>query len=202
MQFNSKGVLYILDYCDCRVLAFDFKKSSNEFCHSVGSQGCDPGKYQQPRCIAVDGSDNVYVADYQYKCINMYSKDDHVFLCKIDCICKPCAIAFSPDNHLIVGDHENNCIRVFGLPQQNSFFKGLFGHYEKEHSRKLINIFGAVGCEKEEFNEISGIVVNSNGTVCVVESNNSRLQLIGTSIWRRTLDKREINSYEEIYTQQ
>ena len=72
----------------------------------------------------------------------MYSKNDHVFVCKIDCVCKPCAIAFSPDNHLIVGDLYNNCIRVFGLPQQNSFFNRFFGYNEKEHPRKLTNIFG------------------------------------------------------------
>ena len=183
MQFNSKGVLYVLDYCNRRVQAFDTNKR-NRFCGNVGSQGSDPGQYQQPNCVAVDGSDNVYVTDYRSKCINMYSGNDHVFLFKIDCDCKPCAIAFSPDNHLIVGDHENNCIRVFGLPQQKSFFKGLFGNNEKEHSRKPTNVFGAVGSEKGEFNEICGIVVNSHGTICVVESNNGRLQLIGTKMWR------------------
>ena len=196
IQFNSKGVLYVLDLCNSRVQAFDTKKN-NAFCGIVGSQGSDPGQYQHPVCIAVDGSDNVYVTDCCSKCINMYSRDGHAFLYKIDCLCKPCAITFSPDNHLIVGDHENNCIRVFGLPYKNSFFKGLFGNGEKEHSRKLTNIFGTVGGEKEEFNEISGIVVNSDGTICVVESKNGRLQLIGTSIWRRTLNENDIKKYEE-----
>ena len=196
MQFNSKGVLYVLDFCNSRVQAFDTKKN-NAFCGIVGCQGSDPGQYKQPVCITVDGSDNVYVTDCFSKCINMYSRDDHVFLYKIDCLCKPCAIAFSPDDHLIVGDHENNCIRVFSLPYKNSFFKGLFGYDEKEHSRKLTNIFGTVGNEKEEFNEISGIVVNSYGTLCVVETKNGRLQLIGTSIWRRTMDENDIKKYEE-----
>ena len=195
LQFNSKGVLYVLDLCNGRVQAFDTTKS-NASHGIIGSQGSDPGQYQQPECIAVDGSDNVYVTDCFSKCINMYSRAGHAFLCKIDCVYKPCAIAFSPDNHLIVGDHENNCIRVFGLPYKNSFFKGLFGYDVKEHSCKLINIFGAAG-SKKEFNEISGIVVNSNGTLCVVESKNGRLHLIGTSIWRRTMDEKYIKEYEE-----
>ena len=60
-------------------------------------------------------------------------------------------------------------------------------------SRELvINIFGAVGSDKEEFDKICGIVVNSHGTMCVVESKNSRLQLIGTSIWRKTMSEKDI----------
>ena len=191
MKFNSKGVLYVLGFCSFTVLAFDIKKK-NAFRGSVGSQGPGPSQYQEPKCIAIDCNDNVYVADYSSKCINMYSGDDHSFLYKIDCYCKPCAIAFTPDNHLIVGDHVNNCIHVFGLPHQKSFLTNLWGRQEKEHCRKLINLFGAVGSDKEEFDEICGIVVNSHGTICVLESKNSRLQLIGTSIWRKTMSEEDV----------
>ena len=55
---------------------------------------------------------------------------------------------------------------VFGLPHQKSFLTNLWGRQEKEHCRKLINLFGAVGSDKEEFDGICGIVVNSHGTMC------------------------------------
>jgi len=192
MQFNSKGVLYVLDFYNAIVKAFDTLKK-NATCGTVGSEGSLP---KQPKYIAVDSSDNVYVGGLDCKYINMYSRNDHrhTFLCKIDCFCKPCAIAFSPDNHLIVGDHENNCIRVFSLPHKKSFLS-FRASKEKEHSRKPTNIFGAVGKEKEEFEGIIGIAVNGNGTICVAESKNERLQLIGTSIWRKTMDEKDIKKY-------
>ena len=74
----------------------------------------------------IDCSDNVYVADYSSKCINVYNGDDHSFLYKIDCYCKPCAIAFTPDNHLIVGDHVNNCVRVWSTTPEE-FLNKLMG---------------------------------------------------------------------------
>ena len=124
MKFNSKGVLYVLGFCNCGILAFDIKE--NAFCGRVGSLGSDPSQYQDPKCLAIDCSDNVYVADYSSKCINMYSGDDHSFLYKIDCYCKPCAIAFTPDNHLIVGDHVNNCVRVWSTTPEE-FLNKLMG---------------------------------------------------------------------------
>ncbi|XP_065903237.1 uncharacterized protein [Dysidea avara] len=171
LSFNSKRILYVVDFYNCRVQAFDTNKC-NAFCGMVGSEGSNPGQYQHPEYIAIDNSDHVYVTDYSSNCINMYSGVDHIFLCKIGCN-RPCTIAFSPDNHLIVGDYENNCLCMFGPPQK------------QRYSREMTSIFGNKGEDRGEFNEICGLAVNNQGTIYIADSKNDRLQIIGTSMWRK-----------------
>ncbi|XP_065890890.1 uncharacterized protein [Dysidea avara] len=182
--FNSKGILYVVDCCNCRVQAFDTNKN-NELCGIVGSEGSNPNQYQHPEYIAVDSSDSVYVTDYYNNCINMYSEDDHTFVCKIECN-RPCAVAFTPDNHLIVGDHENDRIFVFGPPGKKSFFRSILSFsFSNEESRQLTKVFGTSGKGKEQFNKICGLAVNKQGTIYVAENKNDRLQMIGTSVWQK-----------------
>ena len=171
--FNSKGILYVVDCCNFRVQAFDTKKN-NAFCGIVGSEGSGPGQFQHPEYIAIDSSDHVYVTDDGSNCINMYSGDHHLFVCKIDCN-RPCAIALTLDHHLIAGDRENNCLYVFHHP------------HEKGYLFQLTNVLGSKGCGRGEFNEICGLAVNEQGTVYIAESENNRLQVLGTSIWRKAM---------------
>jgi len=171
--FNSKGILYVVDCCNFRVQAFDTNQN-NAFCGIVGSEGSGPGQFKHPEYIAIDSSDHIYVTDYASNCINMYRGDDHTFVCKISCN-RPCAIALSPDNHLIVGDRENNCLYVFNHP------------HDKGYLRQLSNIIGSKGCGRGEFNAICGLAVNEQGTIYIAESENNRLQAIGTSVWRKAM---------------
>jgi len=111
--------------------------------------------------VHVANSDNIYVTNYCNNCVNVYSRDDHKFLCKIECN-ELCVIAFTPDNHMIVAD--DNCLRVFSPPLKNYFFKQLLrSRNENIYSRQLINKFGCKGSEKGEFHKICGIVVCKQG---------------------------------------
>ena len=163
--------MYVVDFYNCRVQAFNSNKC-NTFCGIVGSEGFGPGQYQHPEYIAIDSNDRVYVTDYSSNCINMYSGVNHAFLFKVDSN-RPCTIVFSPDDHLIVGDYENNCLCIFGPPQK------------KHHSRKVTSIFGNEGKDRGEFKEICGIAVNSHGTIYVADRKNDRVQIIGTTMWRK-----------------
>ncbi|XP_065897483.1 uncharacterized protein [Dysidea avara] len=181
LYFNSKGILYVAD--GQRVYAFD--TGNNNVLHGVfgSSEGSDLKKSCHPVSIAVDSSDNIYVTNYCSNCVNMYSRADHKFLCKIDCN-KPCAIAFSPDNHMIAADDDSLC--VFSPPLRNRFFKRLLkSRNENIYSRQVINKFGCKGSKKGEFHDICSIVVSKQGTIYVADRKNDRIQIIGTMVWRK-----------------
>ena len=157
LAFNSKGLLYVVNYSNCRVQVFD---SSNRFLFKFGSKGSNPGQLQVPRCIALDSSDQVYVTDCDISSggVIVFSEDGH-FINKINCN-TPYAICLSPDNCIITSD--GHVITVFSPTHQ------------------LITKFGTTGSQRGQFDCIYGVAVNSVGTIFVTENNNHRLQLITT----------------------
>ena len=154
--FNSKGLLYIVDYSNHRVQVF---RENNEFLFKFGSKGHNPGQFQDPHNIAVDSSDRVYVPDW---CddggINVFSEDGY-FIKKINCN-KPYAIGIAPDDYIITDDHSNHFLTVFNP------------------THELVGKFEVCGKGKGQFDRILGIAINSSGTIFVTESINHRLQII------------------------
>ena len=154
--FNSKGLLYVVDYINCRVQMF---RENNVFLFKFGSKGHNPGQFQDPRYIAVDTSDRVYVTDwYDDGGINVFSEDGH-FIKKINCN-KPYAIGIAPDDYIITDDHSNHFLTVFSP------------------THELVGKFGVCGKGKGQFDRILCIAINSSGTIFVTENKNHRLQII------------------------
>ena len=153
--FNSKGLLYVVDYSNCRVQVF---RENNVFLFKFGSKGHNPGQFQGAMCyIAVDSSDQVYVTDW---CddggINVFSEDGH-FIKKINCN-EPLAIGIAPDDYIIT--HPNGVLTVFSP------------------THELIGKLGVRGKGRGQFDDILGIAINSSGTIFVTEWGNHRLQII------------------------
>ena len=154
--FNSKGLLYVVDYGNRRVQVF---RENNVFLIKFGSKGLNPGQFQDPRYVAVDSSDQVYVTDYSNDGgISVFSEDGH-FIKKINCN-NPWAIGIAPDDYIITDDHNNNVLTIFSP------------------THELIAKFGVCGKGKGQFNSIQGIAINNSGTIYVTEYNNHRLQII------------------------
>ena len=157
--FNSKGLLYVVDYGNRRVQVF----RENVFLFKFGSRGHNPGQFQYPRYIAVDSSDQVYVTDYSDDGgISVFSEDGH-FIKRINCN-YPYAICIAPDDHIIT-EGSNNSITVFSP------------------THECIGKFGVHGKGKGQFDCIYGITINNSGTIFVTESSrvgevNRRLQII------------------------
>ena len=158
LSFNSKGLLYVVDYSNHRVQVF---RENNAFLFKFGSKGHNPGQFQEPRYIAVDSSDRVYVTDW---CddggISVFSEDGH-FIKKINCN-KPYAIAFTSDDYIITHDDNNHVLTVFSP------------------THDVITKLGICGKEKGQFSNVTGIAINNRGTIFVTEYDNHRLQIISS----------------------
>ena len=153
--FNSKGLLYVVDYSNYRVQVF----RENVFLFKFGSKGHNPGQFQDPCYIAVDSSDQVYVTDWADDGgIHVFSEDGHLIK-KINCN-KPFAIGIAPDDYIITDP--NDVLTVFSP------------------THKLIGKLGVRGKGKGQFYDISSIAINSSGTIFVTEQDNQRLQIIAS----------------------
>ena len=152
--FNSKGLLYVVDYSNNRVQVF---RENNVFLFKFGSYGHNPGQFRNPCYVAMDSSDQVYVTD---TCGNggicVFSEDGH-FIQKINCN-KPYAIGIAPDDFIIT--HPNDVLTVFSP------------------THEPVGKLGVHGKEKGQFKNICGIAINSSGTIFVGEYGNHRLQII------------------------
>ena len=159
--FNSHGLLYVVDYSNCRVQVF----RENVFLFKFGSKGHNPGQFQYPCYIAVDSSDQVYVTDCSKDGgISVFSEDGH-FIKRINCI-YPNAICIARDDHIIAAvQNDDNRITVFSP------------------THECIAKFGVFGRKKGTFCFITGIAINNSGTIFVTEGRSfgrgvSRLQII------------------------
>ena len=156
--FNSKGLLYVVDYSNCRVQVF----RENMFLFKFGSKGHNSGEFQSPYYIAVDSSDQVYVTDHSDGGISVFSEDGY-YIKRINSN-YPYAICIAPDDHIIARINDHYSITVFSP------------------THECIGKFGVHGEGKGQFSDITGIAINNSGTIFVTEGSfgdgNRRLQII------------------------
>ena len=159
LAFNNNKLLYVVDGRNHRVQVF---QQDDKFAFSFGNRGNNPGQFQYPVRIAIDPNNNVLVTDRDANCIHLFTHDGQ-FIQTINSY-RPIAITISPTGYLItshIGD--DNIIRVWSPTYQ------------------LINQFGKKGSKQGEFYAITGMAIDSSGTIYVAELGNKRLQVIGYS---------------------
>ena len=161
LAFNNKKMLYIVDRGNYRVQVF---QQDNKFAATFGSRGLSPGQFQCPIVIAIDHNNNILVTDHDADCIHLFNHH-HQFVQKFDCH-NVYAIVTSPTGYLITGHKgEDNKIKVWCPGSEY----------------KLINQFGKRGSKQGEFYGIMGMAMSSTGVIYVVEWDNMRIQVIGSS---------------------
>ena len=159
LAFNNNKLLYVVDRVSHRVQVF---QEDDTFAFAFGSEGNNPGQFQCPVKIAIDPNNNVLVTDLNANCIHLFT-DNGQFIQTINSN-RPHAITISPTGYLITSHGgDDNKIRVWSPTYQ------------------LINQFGIKGSKQGEFCGITGMAIDSSGTIYVAESNNKRLQVISNS---------------------
>ena len=156
LTFNNNKLLYVIDGNNHRVQVF---QQDDKFAFSFGNRKNNPGQFQYPVRIAIDPNNNVLVTDYVANCIHLFTHNGQ-FIQTINSN-RPCAITISPTGYLITGHHGgDNKIRIWSPTYQ------------------LINQFGKKGSKQGEFRSITGMAIDSSGTIYVAEYDNKRLQVI------------------------
>ena len=155
LAFNNNKLLYVIDGVNYRVQVF---QEDDTFAFAFGSKGNNPGQFQCPDTIAIDPNNNVLVTDYDANCIYLFT-DNGQFKQTINSY-RPRAITISPTGYLITSHDDDNKIRVWSPTYQ------------------LINQFGINGSKQGEFYGITGMAIDSSGTIYVAEWDNKRLQVI------------------------
>ena len=159
LAFNNNKLLYVIDGDNHRVQVF---QQDDKFFFSFGNRGYNPGQFQCPVRIAIDPNNNVLVTDCDVNCVHLFTHNGQ-FIQTINSN-RPYAITISPTGYLItshVGD--DNKIREWSPTYQ------------------LVNQFGKKGSKQGEFYGITGMAIDSSGTIYVAESDNKRLQVISNS---------------------
>ena len=156
LAFNNNKLLYVVDGDNRRVQVF---QEDDTFAFAFGSKGNNPGQFQYPVRIAIDPNNNVLVTDLFANCIHLFT-DNGQFIQKINSY-EPEAITISLTGYLITGHvGDDSKIRVWSPTYQ------------------LINQFGIIGSKQGEFCVITGMAIDSSGTIYVAEEGNKRLQVI------------------------
>lgn len=135
-----------------------------EFLGQFGGYGEGKGEFIWPASIALDGRQNVYVADEWLGRISVFDQQGH-FLDRWGVkgtgtseLARPCGLAFDGDDHLYVVDGGTHQIKIF-TPEG-----------------RLLGAFGNRGSGSGEFNSPWGIAIGDEGSVYVADWGNDRIQ--------------------------
>ena len=160
---NNKK-LYVADKNNHRIRVLN-PDLYNYYSSTFGSQGSDNGQFQAPWDLACDSIGNVYVADSENNCIQVFTSEGR-FLRKFGEkgtgngeLNFPSSISIDGDNVVYVTEYNNHRISVFTC------------------EGKFLTSFGTEGSEPGQFKSPHGITVDKNGVVYVSDTSNDRIQV-------------------------
>ena len=155
LAVNKRGELVVVERDESRISVFT---ASGEKLRSFGTHGFGQGQFESPNGVAVDGEENIFVADTGNDSIQKFTEEGQFLNRKVDC--KPNAIAFNTSNgKLYVSDHSKHQVVVLNSDLTFS------------------SAFGGKGSAKGKFDFPKGIAFDSIGNVFVADRNNSRVQV-------------------------
>ena len=162
----SDGTIFVADSGNHRIAVFD---GDGNLVNSFGSEGPEPGQFQEPWGLAVDDqfvyvadtwNNRVQVFDYNGELVNLFGQSGSPgspadgggqFY-------GPRSIVLTADNRILVTDTGNHRIQVF------------------DNTGNFITGFGGQGVLAGEFYEPVGLAVAPSGSIVVADTWNERVQ--------------------------
>ena len=159
---HRNGKVYICDAYNNRVQILN---PDLTFSSSFGSSGSGDGQFNRPWNVALDRTENVYVAHYGGYCIQVFTAEGK-FLWKFGKYGSgdgelnfPYSVSIDSDDIVYVTEDGNHRVSMFTSEGQ------------------FLRSFGTKGEGPGQFNYPRGIAVDRDGLVYVCDSSNKRLQI-------------------------
>ncbi len=144
-------------------------KAQATFLFKFGTQGSGDGQFYYPADVAIDGSDDIIVADYSNHRIQVFDSSGN-FLFKFGTqgsgdgqFYWPYGVAVNSSGDIIVADAKNDRIQILDS-SGNFLFK-----------------FGTQGSGDGQLDWPNGVAVDSSGDIIVCDSGNMRIQVSDSS---------------------
>ena len=155
ITISPDGHIYVCDSANQCVCVFDV---SGKFLFSFGSHGSGDVCFNYPRdlCFASDGF--LYITDFKNFRICVYDKDGN-FIRKFNTAYKPRCIDATDCGHLIVSSWKLHKVIIFTT------------------GGDLVQVLGEYGSKLGQFDNSSGVSVDSDGLIYIADSNNFRIQV-------------------------
>ena len=162
VTFQSNGIgispdghIYVSDVCNHCVCVFD---EEGRFLFTFGSHGRGDENFHYPRdlCFASDGF--LYITDVRNRRVCVYDKDGK-FIRKFAADYEIDCIDATDCGHLIVSSHLSHKIMVYTT------------------EGNLVHTFGERGGDIGEFRGPTGVSVDSDGLIYIVDLHNHRVQV-------------------------
>jgi hypothetical protein len=167
---SPDGTIWGTDPQGARLLAFNPDGSFKSLIHR-GPAGTGPGRLSRPEGVGTDESGNVYVADYGGNKVAVYT----------------------PDNKLLK-EWEVPLPLDVTVTKERIYVSAVSGIAVFARDYSFVGLWGRRGTGPEEFDTPRGIVVASDGTVYVSDTNNARLKAYskdGKLLWIWPKDRLE-----------
>ena len=166
LSVDSSGNVYVTDTNNNRIQKFDsngnfITKSGGPSGREIGGTG--DGQFQNPEGIAVDSSDNVYVADSGNSRIQKFDSNGN-FITK-----------WGSEG---TGDGQFYGLNSIATDSSGNVYSTEFANriQKFDSSGNFITKWGSEGTGDGEFDNPTGIAVDSSGNVYVADYNNDRIQ--------------------------
>ena len=163
IAFNpSNGFIYVTDTAAHQVVALD-ATGTEQF--RFGSRGTEPGRFNFPTDITIEGRGRVIVTDALNNRIQIFSATGKLISAFGEAgdtegrFAKPKGVAVDSDGHIYVCDAQLDMIQVF------------------DETGQLLLTFGESGSEPGQFWMPSGIYIDRNDFIYVSDSYNQRVQV-------------------------
>jgi hypothetical protein len=163
VAWDSAGNIYISDgYGNSRIAKFD---SNGRFLKSWGSRGTQPGQFNLPHTIAIDGQNNIYVGDRDNKRIQVFDTEGN-FKTQYTNVGAPYAICITPGPRQFL--YTSNSNPSTGMDNGEIYKMTLDG--------KVLGKFGTAGKLLKEFGTVHEMDCHSETELYVGEITNWRIQ--------------------------
>lgn len=160
---RRSGQLYVADAGKHQVLCYS--TTTGALVRTIGRRGAEPGEFNFPTNLAVDGAGTLYVADTMNFRVQMFDRDGRVVSTfgeigdGLGQLNRPKGVAVDSEGHIYVVDASFNNFQIF------------------DQTGQLLLFVGKGGSVAGEFSLPAGIFIDEKDRIYVADQGNARVQV-------------------------